>query len=118
MTDTAIIATLPAFSGDGYGYGGGTVVTFTMAGFSRAIQFGEDQNSRYLAETVAHRWNAHDEVIRLREASAVMDRMAEALRLALVEAERIGIDDLADGFPADVCEQMRGALIAAGYEVK
>lgn len=118
MTDTAIIATLPTFSGDGYEYGGGTVVTFTMAGFSRAIQFGEDQNSRYLAETVAHRWNAHDEVIRLREASAVMDRMAGALRLALVEAERIGIADLDDGFHINVYVQMRDALDAAGYEVK
>jgi len=41
-------------SGDGYGYGGGAIVTIG----DRSIQFGEGREAWQLAIEVARRWNA------------------------------------------------------------
>lgn len=49
----AVVTTLPVYSGDGYGYGGGTVLTIG----NRSIQFGEGFEAYKLAEEVARRWN-------------------------------------------------------------
>ncbi|MFC6487323.1 hypothetical protein [Nitratireductor sp. GCM10026969] len=54
FSEEAVVTTLPAFSGDGYGYGGGTILSIG----DRSIQFGEDYEAHKLAEEVARRWNA------------------------------------------------------------
>lgn len=51
--ETAIKSCLPSHSGDGYGYGGGAVVTIGQ--FS--ILFGEGEPAHWLAQEVANRWN-------------------------------------------------------------
>jgi hypothetical protein len=51
--ETAIKSSLPVHSGDGYGYGGGAVVT--IGSFS--ILFGEGEPAHWLAQEVANRWN-------------------------------------------------------------
>ena len=51
---TATVGILPKHSGDGYGYGGGAVLTIG----DRAILFGEDGYSAWFAMEVAKRWNA------------------------------------------------------------
>lgn len=50
----AVVSWLPSFTGDGYGFGGGAVVTIG----DRVIQFGEGWEASKLAEEVAARWNA------------------------------------------------------------
>lgn len=50
----ASVSFLPCQTGDGYGFGGGAVLTIG----DRAIQFGEGFESGRLAEEVARRWNA------------------------------------------------------------
>lgn len=50
----ATVGFLPCGSGDGYGYGGGAVLTIG----DRAIFFGEDGYSAWFANEVAKRWNA------------------------------------------------------------
>lgn len=98
-----------------------TLMLATEAEAEQAAQAG-DKVRQSLASTESERHRAvyhamhliiRDEIERV----DVMGLLAEALRVALAEADRIGIDDLGDGFPADVYEQMRAALIAAGYEV-
>lgn len=49
----AIVSSLPSFSGDGYEYGGGVVLTIG----DRTIQFGEGWIAQQLAREVADRWN-------------------------------------------------------------
>jgi hypothetical protein len=55
--EKAVVSNLPAFSGDGYGWGGGTVLTIG----SRSIVFGEGQEANKLAVEIARRWNGSDE---------------------------------------------------------
>ena len=51
---SAVLSFLPAFSGDGYGYGGSAIVTIG----DRSFLFGEDYDSRELAKEIVSRWNA------------------------------------------------------------
>ena len=50
----AIVSVLPSYSGDGYGYGGGAIVSIGDV----AIQLREGHVARKLAEEVARRWNS------------------------------------------------------------
>ncbi len=50
----AIVSRMPLFSGDGYGWGGGAVVTID----GMALLLGEGSYSHELAEEIAERWNA------------------------------------------------------------
>lgn len=50
----AVVSYLPSFSGDGYGYGGGAIVSIGDV----AIQFGEGYAAKKLADEVARRWNS------------------------------------------------------------
>jgi len=52
--DKAVVSHLPGFSGDGYGYGGGTVLTIG----SRSLLLGEGEAANELAWEIANRWNA------------------------------------------------------------
>jgi hypothetical protein len=52
-TAPAIKSSLPVHSGDGYGYGGGAVVT--IGSFS--ILVGEGEPAHWLAQEIADRWN-------------------------------------------------------------
>lgn len=52
--EVAVFSLLPVHSGDGYGYGGGAVVTIG----DRSIQLGEGYIAKMLAEELARRWNA------------------------------------------------------------
>lgn len=50
----ARVSTLPAYSGDGYGYGGGVVVIIGQW----AIPLGEGNFALKLGKEIAERWNA------------------------------------------------------------
>jgi hypothetical protein len=50
----ATVSRLAVFSGDGYGWGGGAVVTID----GMTILLGEGSYSHELAEEIAERWNA------------------------------------------------------------
>lgn len=56
---TAVYSFLPYFSGDGYSYGGGAVVTF--GAFS--VQFGEGPRCHELAKKVTGAVNSHDALV-------------------------------------------------------
>lgn len=58
----AQVSFLPHNSGDGYGYGGGAILTIG----STAIPFGEGYEARELAKAIATRWN---DAIQRQEAS-------------------------------------------------
>lgn len=49
----AIASFLPGYSGDGYGYGGGAIVTIG----DRSISLGEGHEAAWLAMEIANRWN-------------------------------------------------------------
>lgn len=51
--EEARVCSFPAFSGDGYGYGGGAVLVIGET----AIPFGEGHKARLLAEEIADAWN-------------------------------------------------------------
>lgn len=55
--EKAIVSHLPGFSGDGYGYGGGSVLT--IGGISLLLGEGSDANE--LAWELANRWNDANE---------------------------------------------------------
>lgn len=63
----ARISFLPSFSGDGYGYGGGVIVTFDGS----AIHFGEGSLAANLAKKVERAVNSHD---KMRETLEWLDR--------------------------------------------
>jgi len=48
----------PHFSGDGYGYGGGAIVTIG----DKAILFGEGREHQQLAARIVRLWNANRDV--------------------------------------------------------
>lgn len=50
----AIVSHLPVHSGDGYGYGGGAIVTIDGV----SIPIGEGSKAHEIAEEIAERWNA------------------------------------------------------------
>lgn len=52
--ERATVSHTPSFSGDGYGYGGSTVLT--IGGTS--LLFGEGERANELAWEMANRWNA------------------------------------------------------------
>lgn len=52
--DFANVAYLPAYSGDGYGYGGGCILVIGQLAF----QFGEQPERARIAEQLARLWNA------------------------------------------------------------
>ena len=52
--EKALVSKLPEHSGDGYGWGGGTVVTIGR----HSIMLGEGMPAHILAEEIARRWNA------------------------------------------------------------
>lgn len=54
MSDRAEILMLPGYSGDGYGYGGGIVLSIR----GKAIPLGEGSEAKDLAEEIARRWNS------------------------------------------------------------
>jgi hypothetical protein len=51
----ARVSRAPYFTGDGYGYGGGAILTIG----TRAILFGEGHESGEIAERIARLWNAN-----------------------------------------------------------
>lgn len=57
--ERAIKSSLPSYSGDGYGYGGGAVVTIGNA----SLLFGEGAFAHEFAEEVARRWNAWNDAM-------------------------------------------------------
>jgi len=50
----ARVTYLPSYSGDGYGYGGGVILSIG----NHAIPLGEGYEATKLAEEIARRWNA------------------------------------------------------------
>lgn len=65
----ARVSFLPIRSGDGYGYGGGAIVSFDGA----AIEFGEGNLAGTTAKQVARAVNAHDSLVdALKDAEAVI----------------------------------------------
>lgn len=52
--EEARVSALPEHSGDGYGWGGGAIVTIGQ----RSIMLGEGREAHALAEEIARRWNA------------------------------------------------------------
>ena len=63
----ARLSFLPTFSGDGYGYGGGVVLTFD----GTSVLFGEGSMAANLAKKVERAVNAHD---KMREMLEWLDR--------------------------------------------
>lgn len=53
-SDLAVVSHMPGFSGDGYSYGGGAVLT--IGGLS--IPLGEGSRAIDIARELANRWNA------------------------------------------------------------
>lgn len=54
--EKAVVSFLPCGSGDGYGFGGGAIVSY----HGHALVIGEGQNSRRLAEHIAKALNAYE----------------------------------------------------------
>lgn len=54
LASPAQVGFLPSHSGDGYGYGGGAILTIG----SVAIPLGEGYEAREIAKEMAARWNA------------------------------------------------------------
>ena len=54
MDNRATVCHLPIHSGDGYGYGGGTVLTIGPFAFP----FGESPKAAEIAEELARLWNS------------------------------------------------------------
>lgn len=52
----AIVSRMPVGSGDGYGYGGGIILTIG----NRSLFVGESHYPQEFAEELAERWNAKD----------------------------------------------------------
>ena len=52
--EEARVSFLPVYSGDGYGFGGGTILTIGTL----AINLGEAPFTRAIAKEIADRWNA------------------------------------------------------------
>jgi len=55
----AVVSSLPSFSGDGYSYGGGALVTFGDV----TVQFGAGRQALALATEVAKRWDCHSLIV-------------------------------------------------------
>lgn len=49
----ARVSFLPEHTGDGYGYGGGTILTIGK----RSILFGDEKDTKLLAQEIADAWN-------------------------------------------------------------
>lgn len=65
----ARVSFLPIRSGDGYGYGGGAIVSFDGA----AVEFGEGNLAATTAKQIARAVNAHDALVdALKDAEAVI----------------------------------------------
>jgi len=54
--EKAIVSYLPSGSGDGYGFGGGAIVSY----HGHALVIGEGQHSGFLAEHIAKALNAYE----------------------------------------------------------
>ena len=55
----ATVSSLPTHSGDGYGYGGGAILTIG----DLSILLGEGSEAHTLANTIAARWNSHEALV-------------------------------------------------------
>lgn len=77
----ARVSFLPVRSGDGYGYGGGAIVSFDGA----AVEFGEGNLAATAAKQVARAVNAHDALVdALMDAEAVIrSRYADEYQMLL-----------------------------------
>lgn len=76
----AHLSFLPQGSGDGYGYGGGAIVSLG----NRAVFLGEGNNA--LAQEIVDRWNA---MLGIPDPAATMKEVREVLgKLAAVKIER------------------------------
>lgn len=58
-TSMATVSSLPHFDGDGYSYGGGTILTISDI----SLQFGCGRCHERLARELASRWNMHPELL-------------------------------------------------------
>lgn len=55
----AFVSNLPVYSGDGYGYGGGTLLTIGTT----TVPFGEGRKVNEIAYEMALRWNTHGQIL-------------------------------------------------------
>lgn len=69
----AKITYLPIHSGDGYGYGGGTILTIGDLSFN----FGESPKAKAIAERIVLAVNSHDTLVEALKAAKVVIEMME-----------------------------------------
>lgn len=65
-TAKAVVSYLPVYSGDGYGYGGGAVLTIGTV----SVGLGESSQAAKVAKDMAHRWNCYQDLLEAGKALA------------------------------------------------